>query len=451
MTNALGLTFEEWVAQRCGPVAYPERDSRSWDDILGLCDQLKTRCVKTWLGIPEPGAAVSRIQTPYYKRMIDTFDTVHFNVCPHYNTLGYTAEEGLPASTLDLVENEWYELSRYLFNQYGSREMTILFGIFAELNCYMGTRVSKQENYPVTDYINASHRGLARARVEAGTIPLHIYDVAEVQCEVEYYDFVARAFPGATADLYSLSYYCFHRDIHRQLDWIRQHTQPSDTFGRQNLMLGEYGEVMENCCWNQSAQVRYLDSVLRAAWQEDCQYAFLYEIADHDVVMDVSGHCGLMRWTPQATPRLSWNYFSSINTVGTALVPQDDCYEDVPWLNASDPNAGDLTIEELTLDPIQPSDGDKVSVSATVRNIGKAVTEGTSVGFYADDHIFGYAGIGALEPGQCQTAMPTKQEIEFIWRAQPGQHKISAVVDARGKLAEANHRNNQLDKIVTVI
>ena len=129
--------------------------------------------------------------------------------------------------------------------------------------------------------------------------------VAELQGDIEYDAFATKWVSQFDTDLISLSYYTFYRQLDDALDVLKKYAKPLGPFGERRLMMGEYGPSLETCNWNQAELVRWHNDILHAAYAQQMQYAFFYEIADHEFVVKTGSHDGLVTWAPDATQRLA--------------------------------------------------------------------------------------------------------------------------------------------------
>ncbi len=98
--------------------------------------------------------------------------------------------------------------------------------------------------------------------------------------------------------------------------------------------------------------------------------------------------------------------------------------------------APDLIVESITWSPENPSIGDKVTFSVTVKNRGNYRAGGSNVDFYIDGYSRGYRFVMSTEPGA--TVNQT-----FIWTALPGSHSVSAFADILRQAKESDETNNE--------
>jgi hypothetical protein len=116
------------------------------------------------------------------------------------------------------------------------------------------------------------------------------------------------------------------------------------------------------------------------------------------------------------------------------------------------PKVCDVTVSDITFAPENPKDGDKVILSAVVKNIGTAPTpEGVIIGvaFNVDGKVVAWSDSvkTALAPGASVICTANGGP---GWTATPGKHTLQADVDNVDRFPELNKANNQLDKTITI-
>ncbi len=95
----------------------------------------------------------------------------------------------------------------------------------------------------------------------------------------------------------------------------------------------------------------------------------------------------------------------------------------------------DLTIEGATWNPTEPAMGDKVTLTAYVKNIGSRRAEGFQVYFYVDDTVVNQQDIPQLDAG-------TRVIKTFEWDVAAGQHVLALFADGADTIAEGAENNN---------
>jgi subtilase family serine protease len=102
-----------------------------------------------------------------------------------------------------------------------------------------------------------------------------------------------------------------------------------------------------------------------------------------------------------------------------------------------DVEQADLIIEALTWTPSNFSDGQVVTFTVSVGNIGPG---NTTRGFYArfmiDDAQIGEKYISGILSGSSIDRVQ-------VWPATPGEHTVKVIVDSHSQVTESNESNNE--------
>lgn len=123
----------------------------------------------------------------------------------------------------------------------------------------------------------------------------------------------------------------------------------------------------------------------------------------------------------------------------------------------SAPAAPDLVVTDLSWWPAKPSAGERVTFSATIKNLGTAATPaGTPfrVGFSLDDGPVAFwsdAYTDPIPPGASVTIEAAGGVDGRDWRAVPGDHTLHAQADETGSLAESDEGNNRSSRMLPTI
>jgi len=96
----------------------------------------------------------------------------------------------------------------------------------------------------------------------------------------------------------------------------------------------------------------------------------------------------------------------------------------------------DLAIEALTWSPVEPAMGDKVTLTAYVKNKGSLNAGGSQVYFYVNDNVANYQEIPPLEAGARVTRT-------FEWDVAAGPHILTLFADGANAITEGAESNNQ--------
>jgi hypothetical protein len=103
----------------------------------------------------------------------------------------------------------------------------------------------------------------------------------------------------------------------------------------------------------------------------------------------------------------------------------------------------DLIIQDVVWSPTNPSSGQDVTFTVTVKNQGTGACGGSYTGFYIDGHYQTLYSIGSVYTGQVATAL-------FTWRsATAGTHIARFVADSNNNVVESDESNNA--KEVTLV
>ena len=98
--------------------------------------------------------------------------------------------------------------------------------------------------------------------------------------------------------------------------------------------------------------------------------------------------------------------------------------------------APDLIIEEITWSPENPSTGDIVTFSLTIKNQGDKRTRFSRVYFYIDGFSRGYQDVQRIDADATVIN-------NFTWKVQAGSHVIKAVADGLNHITESDETNNE--------
>jgi peptidoglycan/xylan/chitin deacetylase (PgdA/CDA1 family) len=110
--------------------------------------------------------------------------------------------------------------------------------------------------------------------------------------------------------------------------------------------------------------------------------------------------------------------------------------------SASSPPKPDLTMasDDFTFTPAAPEEGDTVTISASIHNVGDESAINVMVGFYdgpvSPENMIGTDTISTLEAGA--TAIATT-----VWTAVAGNYEIYVAADPEHMISESNENNNE--------
>ena len=97
--------------------------------------------------------------------------------------------------------------------------------------------------------------------------------------------------------------------------------------------------------------------------------------------------------------------------------------------------APDLAFETVTWSPIDPSPGDKVTLTAYLKNKGSRGAGSFQIYLYVDDEVVGYQEVPQLDAGDYVTE-------DFEWEATIGPHTVTLFADGADTVAEGVESNN---------
>lgn len=98
--------------------------------------------------------------------------------------------------------------------------------------------------------------------------------------------------------------------------------------------------------------------------------------------------------------------------------------------------APDLIVDSITWLPENPSIGDKVTFTVSIKNRGNCRAWGSNVDFHIDGYSRGYKFVLGIDPGATITQT-------FPWMAQSGSHTVKAIADFLRQVNESDETNNE--------
>jgi subtilase family serine protease len=106
-------------------------------------------------------------------------------------------------------------------------------------------------------------------------------------------------------------------------------------------------------------------------------------------------------------------------------------------LTCPSPPTPDLVIQDITWSPENPSIGDTVTFTATIKNQGSGTADRSWVNYYIDGTCQTSASVNPLDPGAAVTKT-------FTWTAQANSHAITVVADPLSHVTEGDETNNEM-------
>ena len=421
--------FNSWARDRVGPVVFPEKSSWTWPDSISLASALGTRAVKTWLGAEQPGDAFRKLQSEPYCELVRRFQVVHFNISPGYILKDYKPGK-IDGVMLTAVETEWRDIATWLCAHAAKADQVFLLSVGGELNVYVGTKGACPD-FPVAAYVNACHRAKETALRNWKAPAPRIYTVAEVQGDKEFDRFAGQWVPQFETDLISLSYYTFYRPLEDSLAVLQRLVKPLGPFGAERLMLGEYGPALEVCNWNDAERVRWHDDILHAAFRARLQFAFFYELTDHELVIKTGFHDGLVPLHGPNKKRPLWDYYESLYK-GQWKRPTKD------FIVGTAQDLPEKPVVPLTVASVSATDsavrpGQKVTLKAEILNKGADTPPG-GLNFFVNGRLIGWACLPPMKSGEKVEIRSTANDARFVWIARKGTSRIEAVLSGARRM-----------------
>jgi subtilase family serine protease len=99
-------------------------------------------------------------------------------------------------------------------------------------------------------------------------------------------------------------------------------------------------------------------------------------------------------------------------------------------------HSSDLIVQEITWSPANPSLGDTVTFTVSIKNQGSVQVNPFHVVYYIDDTSQPSAYMSEISSGATATTT-------FTWKAQAGSHTFKAVVDSNNIITESDETNNE--------
>jgi len=96
----------------------------------------------------------------------------------------------------------------------------------------------------------------------------------------------------------------------------------------------------------------------------------------------------------------------------------------------------DLVIHDIAWSPTNPSAGETVTFTVTIKNQGSGDAGPSTVEYYVDGFYEGYDSVSSIPAGSTAAK-------DFTWSAEPGDHSIRAVASYNGSVPESDETNNE--------
>ena len=105
--------------------------------------------------------------------------------------------------------------------------------------------------------------------------------------------------------------------------------------------------------------------------------------------------------------------------------------------------APDLIIDIITCSPRSPAENTLVTITVSVRNLGKGHSGSTLTACYIDGKILTWVDINHINAGSTATGT-------FYWIALPGEHVIRAIADEANNVIENDEHNNEKESAISI-
>lgn len=157
-----------------------------------------------------------------------------------------------------------------------------------------------------------------------------------------------------------------------------------------------------------------------------------------------------------ANETVGWNY--SIDTMALINGPYNisarsydgETYSETARIQVNVFNEGQkwpdlsITADDITFSPDLPEEGQFVTISATVWNIGNLNATNVDVRFQREDAFISETQVSLIPFGENRTASAQ-------WPALQGNHRIKVIVDSDDIIVELSETNNQASKMIRVV
>jgi len=202
------------------------------------------------------------------------------------------------------------------------------------------------------------------------------------------------------------------------ISWSPTEPSLSDNISFTVSVTNQGSGVSGNSTINFYVDDTYLDtertSKLEAGASENVTFSWIVVVGTHDIKATVTPH---------------------------AVVTESDETNNEKIITFS-PSLADLIVQNITWSPTNPSIGDNVTFTMTIKNQGGGGSAESGVDLLIDDVNADYKALGQIEAGG--TA-----EVTFTWRVKAGTHQIKAIVDLQKDVPESEESNNE--KTITFV
>lgn len=237
-------------------------------------------------------------QHPYYKEVfVMPFKTFALNI--KYGYAGASIDD--QKENLQRVETEFYELAKYLLNNYRERDVTFILSNWEGDWMMRGgvSQVSKwrKDSIPadasirvqnMIDWITARQKGVARARKELGESNCKVYNAVEVN---KVFDGIWEGMPSITTDvlphvkvdMVSWSAYDGKSPdgvkMYKGIEYLRHYMNPTPYMkGEKVVFIGEINEHENRNGRTEEYVKNFCDIIMGVYFAQQIPYIFYWEI-----------------------------------------------------------------------------------------------------------------------------------------------------------------------------
>lgn len=198
---------------------------------------------------------VDLARTPYFRELFDKPFNVYSFVVGEFNRVNW--KQGVSEAQRASIEEEFYQLSRYLLTRYQNSGKTFILQNWEGDNALRAWVIDDPEEYEtarkgMVEWLNARQDGIARARREVGMEGVRVVGAVEMtrtpvgRRPFDHPLVVDDVVPYTYSDLYAFSTWGTRLPgdealLLNQLQYIATKAPSSELYGRNNLMMGEFG------------------------------------------------------------------------------------------------------------------------------------------------------------------------------------------------------------------
>jgi hypothetical protein len=266
-------------------------------------------------------------KTSYYK---DAFaKPLKHYILEAYEFTNYNWKTGLSTAQKNSINEEFYNLTKYLLETYDGTGKTFVLQNWEGDNALrLDLMTTSQEKTTaingMIDWLNARQDGINRAKSEVSSTNVKVYGAIEVNKvssalsgEQKIIDVVV---PYTYADLYSYSNWETGTNaglLWDNLNYVAEKAPSSNDFGDKNIFIGEFGAA-ESSLGSDANQLNQVRIQLETALAWGVQYAIYWELYCNEAVTSYTGRPvnsdlrGFWLIRPDGTFTLTYDYIKSV-------------------------------------------------------------------------------------------------------------------------------------------